>query len=144
MKDMAADPRASFSVSEEMAIIPSYFVESDIACPATSFFKSVVIRGRLQSIEDLDQKVRVFSAFMEKLQPEGGYLPFDLQNREYYKNVKGTSVVQLETVALTAKFKFGQNRTEKEWNATAEGLQKRNATKDGATIEEMKRRCPFH
>ncbi|MMZ62266.1 Pyridoxamine 5'-phosphate oxidase [compost metagenome] len=75
MKHLAHDPRVSFTVAKEYAIIPSYFTDPLLACPASAFFKSVMVRGIVEKVEDLNEKASAFTMFMEKLQPEGGYQP---------------------------------------------------------------------
>jgi len=144
MRDLAADPRVTFAVAREFAIIPSYFSEEGIACPATAFFKSVMIYGRAAEVTDLEEKKIALEAFMEKLQPEGGYRPFDLEDKEYYRNIKGVSVVKIVPEKMTAKFKFGQNQKEAKWNKVAASLEKRGTESDLETLENMKKRCPFH
>lgn len=142
MKDLGADPRASFAVAEETALVPSYFTDPALACPAGAFFKSVVITGVLEEIDDPAGKIPVFEALMKKLQPEGGYAPFDLADPEYLRQIKGTSVVRLRTERVSAKFKFGQNKSEADWKATADGLLGRGKAADLRAVEEMKRLRP--
>ncbi|MBN8217259.1 MAG: pyridoxamine 5'-phosphate oxidase family protein [Spirochaetes bacterium] len=144
MKDLAADPRASFAVAEETTLVPSTLTDPKLACPATAFFKSVIVTGVLEAVVDGPGKVRVLEAFMKKLQPEGGYAPFDLADADYLRNVNGTSVVRLRTETLSAKFKFGQNKNEADWTRTAEGLTQRGRPGDLEAVGEMKRLCPFH
>ncbi|MCB1309041.1 MAG: pyridoxamine 5'-phosphate oxidase family protein [Leptospiraceae bacterium] len=143
MRDLQRNPRASFAVAREFALIPSYFTDPELACPATAFFKSVILRGTLNEVEDLEHKRLVLEEFMRKLQPEGGYLPFDLNHKEYRKNIKGVSLVRLMPTAITAKFKFGQNRGGKERELTIQGLENRNRSGDRETLLEMQR-CPYH
>ena len=78
------------------------------------------------------------------MQPEGGYRPFDLADKEYYRNIKGVSVVKIVPEKMTAKFKFGQNQKEAKWNKVAASLEKRGTESDLETLENMKKRCPFH
>lgn len=135
---------AAFCVAREVSIIPSFFGGAEIACPATAFFKSVVIRGSLEEVTDLQEKCDILTALMEKLQPEGRYAPFDLENPEYLKNVKGVSVVRLKTKERTAKFKFGQNQTRSRWQQILDNLLRRGRPSDLEAASEMKKRCPFH
>ncbi|HMZ64417.1 MAG TPA: pyridoxamine 5'-phosphate oxidase family protein, partial [Leptospiraceae bacterium] len=57
MTEMKANEKVSFAIADEYSIIPSYFTDPKFACPATSFFKSVIAYGVLEIIEDLDEKV---------------------------------------------------------------------------------------
>lgn len=129
----------TFAVANEYAILPSYFTDPNLACPASAFFKSVIIKGNASIIDDLEEKAEVFTAFMEKLQPEGGYQPIDVRNPDYNRNLKGVMLVKISPVDISAKFKFGQNLNETKFNQVIAGLEKRGAEKDQQTIDYMKR-----
>ncbi len=144
MANLRNNANVTFVVAREFALIPSYFTDAEFACPATAFFKSVTIRGKASEVLDLEEKVRALSALMEKLQPEGGYRQFDLEDPEYRKNVKGVSVVRIDPVEMTAKFKFGQNRKGADWEGTRKGLEARSAPTDAQTIAMMEKYCPAH
>ncbi|MBL0387346.1 pyridoxamine 5'-phosphate oxidase family protein [Tumebacillus sp. ITR2] len=139
-----SDPRVTFNVTKEYSIIPSYFSDPTLACPATAFFKSVLARGHAVIVEDLEEKARAFTAFMQKLQPEGGYDPIDPANDEYRKNLNGVALIRLDVEDLTAKFKFGQNLTEPRRESLIDKLNDRNQNLDAQTIELMKKYCPAH
>jgi nitroimidazol reductase NimA-like FMN-containing flavoprotein (pyridoxamine 5'-phosphate oxidase superfamily) len=139
----AAD-KVTFSVAKEYAIIPSYFSDPKLACPATAFFKSVYIKGSASIVVDLAEKAAALTAFMEKLQPEGGYDPISTEDPAYVPQLKGVSVVRIEIQEMTAKFKFGQNWQESRIEQTANLLHERNRTLDEATIALMKQFCPHH
>jgi nitroimidazol reductase NimA-like FMN-containing flavoprotein (pyridoxamine 5'-phosphate oxidase superfamily) len=139
----AAD-KVTFSVAKEYAIIPSYFSDPKMACPATAFFKSVYIKGSASIVVDLAEKAAALTAFMEKLQPEGGYDPISIEDPAYVPQLKGVSVVRIEIQEMTAKFKFGQNWKETRIEQTADLLQERNRELDEATIALMKQFCPHH
>lgn len=144
MKQLAQSPRVTFAVAKEYALIPSYFTDPKFACPATAYFKSVLVKGIASIVEDLQEKAVVFTAFMDKLQPEGGFAPFDVQDPDYAKRIAGVAIVQIEIGSLSAKFKFGQNTNDKQFNQIAAGLSDRQAPLDEETIELMKKYCPHH
>lgn len=143
IKELKRNNRVTFSVADEVALIPSYFTSEKLACPATAFFKSVMIFGKAEFVDDLDEKVSALSAFMAKLQPEGGYQPFDISDDEYRREIKAVLVARIQPDAVTAKFKFGQNRNEEEWTKLRAGLLKRNKPKDSEAVAAMEKRCPF-
>lgn len=107
MKNMKADHRVTFAVAKEYAIVPSSFTNPELACPATAFFKSVLIKGDAEVLTDLTEKAEALSAFMRKLQPEGGYDPIEPENPAYTGQIKSTSVVRITVHELSAKYKFG-------------------------------------
>ncbi|WP_068620069.1 pyridoxamine 5'-phosphate oxidase family protein [Paenibacillus tuaregi] len=144
MKHMKSDNRVSFTVAEEYSLIPSYFFDPDLACPATAFFKSVMVKGRAEKVTDLTEKAAALNLFMQKLQPEGGYLPIDAANPEYTGNLKAVSVVKIIPEQISAKFKFGQNMKGARRAGVISGLEDRNQGKDLETIRLMSQYCPFH
>ncbi|TBL81791.1 pyridoxamine 5'-phosphate oxidase family protein [Paenibacillus thalictri] len=137
-------PKVTFSVAKEYAIIPSYFTDPKLACPATAFFKSVLVRGYAVPLEDPREKADALGAFMRKLQPEGGYEPIDPNDKEYLKNLNGVSVVRIEVAELTAKYKFGQNMAEARREKVIDSLVERNTGLDAETAELMRQYCPHH
>jgi uncharacterized protein len=139
----AAD-KVTFSVAKEYAIIPSYFSDPKLACPATAFFKSVYIKGSASIVIDLAEKAAALTAFMEKLQPEGGYDLISIEDPAYVPQLKGVSVVRIKIQEKTAKFKFGQNWKDTRIEQTADLLHERNRELDEATIALMKQFCPHH
>ena len=144
MASLSADPRVSFSVAKEFAIIPSYFSDPLLACPATAYFKSVLITGRAAIVEDLAEKAQVLQAMMTKLQPEGGHQPIEAEAKEYRGRLKGVAVVRIDSTSITGKFKFGQNLTADKRESVEEGLHKRGLEQDAETVELMRKYCPQH
>ncbi|GGG51533.1 pyridoxamine 5'-phosphate oxidase family protein [Paenibacillus radicis (ex Gao et al. 2016)] len=142
--NLKAQPYVTFCVAKEYAIIPSYFTDPELACPATAFFKSVVIAGRASLVEDITEKAAALQALMVKLQPEGGHKPILADDPAYRGNVKGVAVVRIDVEHLTAKFKFAQNKNEEEKAPIVEGLRERGGELDSETIGLMQKYCPYH
>ena len=134
--------RVSFAVAREYAIIPSYFTDPAMACPASAYFKSVVISGRIEVVEDVKEKAAALGALMRKLQPEGGYDPIDPDDPRYLPRLKGVAVLKLVPEAVTAKFKFGQNLSEEKRAEVAAKLLERGLPLDRETAELMERYRP--
>ncbi len=99
------------SVEETIAVLPSYFMDPERACPATTLYRSAQARGVLQAIDAPARKARVLQRLMEKLQPEGGYVPLDADSPLYRAQVSGLLIAGLPLDVLTTKAKLGQNRT---------------------------------
>jgi nitroimidazol reductase NimA-like FMN-containing flavoprotein (pyridoxamine 5'-phosphate oxidase superfamily) len=144
MTDIGADSSVTFAVAKEYALIPSYWTDPVMACPATAFFKSVVARGEAVIVEDLEEKAEALAAFMEKLQPEGGYDPIRTDNPKYKAALAGVAVIKIVVKEMTAKFKFGQQWPESKAGKVMKGLEERGAELDEETIELMKKHCPRH
>ncbi|WP_199615279.1 pyridoxamine 5'-phosphate oxidase family protein [Paenibacillus alkalitolerans] len=144
MSDVRANPSVTFTVAKEYALIPSYWTDPVMACPATAFFKSVIAYGEAVIVEDLEEKADALTAFMEKLQPEGGYDPIRTDNPKYRSAIAGVAVIKINVKEMTAKFKFGQHMPESRANKVMDGLGERGEGFDEETIELMKRFCPHH
>ncbi|MFD0712423.1 pyridoxamine 5'-phosphate oxidase family protein [Paenibacillus sp. GCM10027626] len=144
MKRLRHNPRVSFSVAKEYAIIPSYFSDPEMACPATSYFKSVRIDGRAVVVDNLEEKAAVLEALMKKLQPEGGYRTIDAKDQAYIPRLKGVAVVRIEAERMSGKFKFGQNLNNARRQAVENGLADRGRPLDLDTMELMRKFCPAH
>lgn len=142
MAAIAANPRVTFTVSQEYAIIPSYATDPVMACPATSYFKSVVMRGYARIVEDLEEKAVALEAFMHKLQPEGGYSPINASVPAYAQRLKGVAVVRIDIEQFTAKFKFGQNLSDEKRMSVLALLADRNRPLDDETAILMRKYCP--
>jgi uncharacterized protein len=144
MRELAAKKQVSFAVAKEYAIIPSYYSDPKLACPATAYFKSVHIRGTAEPIEDLNEKAEALTALMEKLQPEGGYTLISPKDPAYRPELKAVSVVRLTMDEITAKFKFGQNLEETRREEIRGKLTERGGALDAETAELMRKYCPAH
>lgn len=141
MEHLQSQPQVSFTVADEYAIIPSYFSDPAMACPATAFFKSVMARGKAEIVQDLQEKALALSGFMSKLQPEGGHDPIDAGDPRYIPQLKGVSIIKLIPSRMTAKFKFGQNLKKKRLDGVLNGLQNRGNDRDSQTLEHI---CKYH
>lgn len=135
---------ATFSITQDYSIIPSYLDDPYYACPASTLYKSVVVKGSIFEVEDEEEKHEVLNAFMLKLQPEGGYSPIVYEDVNYRKRVKATAVLKFEVEDLSHKFKFGQNWKEEKHDKTSDFLLKRNDHLDHETVALMKKYCPIH
>lgn len=144
MTQIKANPQATFAVAKEYAVIPSYFSDPKLACPATAYFKSVLIKGYCEILTDPAEKAAALSAFMRKLQSEGGYAPIDPDDPDYVPQLRATAVVRLSIHDMSAKYKFGQNLQPAAFDQVTEGLQQRGAELDAETIALMKAYCPHH
>ncbi|MBD7969706.1 pyridoxamine 5'-phosphate oxidase family protein [Paenibacillus gallinarum] len=144
MKHLKAKTRVSFNVAEEYALIPSYFSDPLLACPATAYFKSVTVFGHAEKVSDPSEKAKALSLFMNKLQPEGGYTPIIANDALYKGQLKAVAVIRIVPDRVTAKFKFGQNLEQSKHEKVQALLEERGTNKDVETAELMRKFCPFH
>ena len=136
-----SSPNASFSAVRAYSIIASYMSSKDgLACPATQFFKSVAIDGKIEIVQEEQKKIDALNALTSKLQSEGGYK--DLNYPVYSKTIAGTNVFKLTPTNSKLKLKFGQKLSKERFNMIIEHLEKRGTKEDLETIILMKEyRC---
>ncbi|MEW6281390.1 MAG: GNAT family N-acetyltransferase [Candidatus Eremiobacterota bacterium] len=112
--------RATFAAQDLAVWIPSTWRDAELACPATTFYRSVGVRGALELVEELDRKARVLDAFMRKYQPEGGHQPLD--HERHRKPLQGLAVLALPLDDCVAKVKLGQHMSSSQKRAVYAGL----------------------
>lgn len=141
MDHLRRTPAVCFTIADEYALIPSYFTDPEMACPATAYFKSVTAIGKAVIVDDLEEKALAMEALMQKLQPEGGYRAIDANDRAYISRLKGVAVIRLTPQRMSAKFKFGQNLKPDRLQAVVEGLECRGKNRDEETAGLI---CKYH
>lgn len=103
------DGRASFVAAEPLAWVPSSWRHPQMACPATTYYRSVMARGELCIVTDPAEKAAALQRMMEKYQPEGGYARIDAGDPRYRGPLEALEVTSLELTGATCKVKVGQN-----------------------------------
>lgn len=129
--------RAVVSVEETVASIPSYFLDPERACPATTLYRSVQAHGVIEEVSDPVQKARVIAALLAKYQPEGGHVPIAWDHALYRKPIAGLLVAEVRIERLDGKAKLAQNRTPAERARLCDKLWERGAAGDLAAIEHI-------
>ena len=128
---------ASFLVVKPYSIIPSSFSDTLAACPATQFFASVFIEGKIDFVEDVNKKSDVLNALMEKLQSDGGYKKIAYDEPMYTKMIEKTAILELKPTNVRCKIKVGQNLPQSKKDNIMKKLYERGTTLDNQTIEQM-------
>lgn len=140
---LAALGRPVVAAAEEtIAVIPSYFFDPTLACPATTYYRSVQVHGVLEEVTDRHAKAAVLAALMRKYQPEGGHAPIDADDPRYRKQVEGILIVRVAQATIDGKGKFGQNRKPEELLRVLTQLWQRGQGGDPAAIEMLRRGHP--
>lgn len=137
MRSLAANPQVALMVAGAMSLVPSYFTSSELACPASQFYRAVVVRGSARIVRDLAEKATALQALMEKLQPEGGHAPIRATDSRYRKQLVTTAVVALSMEGVSAKFKLGQNLPRAKRASIARKLAERGRPGDVETATAM-------
>jgi nitroimidazol reductase NimA-like FMN-containing flavoprotein (pyridoxamine 5'-phosphate oxidase superfamily) len=133
-----SNPNAAFLVVKPYSFIPSYFSDTMAACPATQFFASVLIEGKLKFIEDGDKKAEVLNALMKKFQKEDSFEEIAYDKAMYTKMLDKTTIIELKIETQSCKIKVGQNLNEERKDKVMEKLKNRNLQIDEETIKQMK------
>ncbi|MBI3929192.1 MAG: GNAT family N-acetyltransferase [Armatimonadetes bacterium] len=95
------------SAEDTVTWIPSSWRHPHLACPATTFYRSARVQGKLERVEEVAEKARALSAFMERYQPEGDYR--SLEGPEYLGPLKALQVMRLELRDWSCRVKLGQH-----------------------------------
>ncbi len=130
------------SAHDVVALIPSHFVDPEKACPATTYFRSVQVKGRLCDVSDERLKRGMLQGLMEKSQPEGGYVSFFDAGELYKKDLRATRVFGFKIEEVTGKANLGQDRPVERTRGIVEKLFQRGAPGDMEAIEMILRLSP--
>jgi nitroimidazol reductase NimA-like FMN-containing flavoprotein (pyridoxamine 5'-phosphate oxidase superfamily)/ribosomal protein S18 acetylase RimI-like enzyme len=133
---------AVVSAEEIVAAIPSYFLDPERACPATTLYRSVQVHGTIERVDDAGEKARVLAALMTKYQPEGGHVPIDAEHPLYRKAIEGILVLRVPLGDLDGKAKLAQNRTPDDRVRLMEKLWERGLPGDAQAIELLRAHNP--
>jgi len=137
---------AVVSAEELVASIPSYFVDAERACPATTLYRSVQLHGTLEAVDDAAAKARVLAALMHKYQPEAGHAPIDPAHARfselYERQVASILILRVRGGDLDGKAKLLQNRSPEERVRVLDKLWERGADGDARAIELIRAANP--
>ncbi|HEY4000076.1 MAG TPA: GNAT family N-acetyltransferase [Candidatus Xenobia bacterium] len=100
---------ACFAVETAIQWIPSYWRHPEMACPASTWYRSAMVRGRLREVTDLLEKGIALQAFMDRYQPEGGHRPIRGDDDKYRGPLSALRVMALRVESSCCKVKMGQH-----------------------------------
>ncbi len=133
------DPRATFVAVSAQLYLPSHLLSEENATAATAAFKSVLVRGRCQSIEDPEEKCSILNLLMEKYQPEGRFKKVSPEDPMYEKVLRATGVYALTVEEVSGKFKFCQNKSKEDRQKIVGKLKNRGLPVDLMFSEEIRK-----
>lgn len=142
-KNLALGRPAIVSAFESVAQVPSYFVDPEKACPATTYFRSAQAKGRLLEVSDEQTKRRMLQSLMEKYQPEGGYRSFLDNSDVYKKDLRSVRVIGVRVEQICGKRSLGQDRPPAHTQKVVEGLWRRGEPGDCRAIEQVLAESPL-
>jgi len=130
------------SAEEVVAHIPSHFTDPERACPASTFYRSAQVHGRLEELTDPAAKARALQALMARFQPEGGHRPLDADDPLHRGEIDGVLVFRVSLDRVDGKAKLGQNRSPDDLRRILAGLWARGHPTDPAAIEAIRAASP--
>jgi nitroimidazol reductase NimA-like FMN-containing flavoprotein (pyridoxamine 5'-phosphate oxidase superfamily) len=133
------DPRATFVAVSAQLYLPSHLLSEENATAATAAFKSVLVRGRCQPIEDPEEKCSILNRLMEKYQPEGRFKKISPQDPMYEKVLRATGVYALTVADVSGKFKFCQNKSKEDRQKIVAKLKNRGLPVDLMFAEDIRK-----
>jgi nitroimidazol reductase NimA-like FMN-containing flavoprotein (pyridoxamine 5'-phosphate oxidase superfamily)/ribosomal protein S18 acetylase RimI-like enzyme len=125
-----------------VAQIPSYFLDPDRACPATTLYESVQAHGVVVEVTDADRKAAALQGLMQRLQPEGGFVPIEASGKLYEKALRGLFVGALRIESIDGKSKLMQHKRAVDRARVLEQLWRRGDPGDAAAIESIRAANP--
>src|SRR6476469_2999119 len=75
LKNIGRNTKVGFEVDRHICFLPSYYFHPTDASQADTLYISIVIKGNVFIITDLEEKAKALNALMIKYQKEGGYAP---------------------------------------------------------------------
>lgn len=126
---------AKFLAYHEVAWIPSTWRHPHLACPATTYFTSLTLSGRLIAVESLKEKAEALEQFMQKYQPDQAYTP--LSDKRYHGPLSALFVLKLKVESPVLKRKMGQHLTPQQREKVYDGLRTRALLGDRVVAQAM-------
>jgi nitroimidazol reductase NimA-like FMN-containing flavoprotein (pyridoxamine 5'-phosphate oxidase superfamily)/N-acetylglutamate synthase-like GNAT family acetyltransferase len=128
---------AVLSAVDTAVWLPSYWRHPEMACPATTWYRSVQVRGRLRPVVEVEEKAVALAAFLRRYQPEGGHLPLD--EARYVAPLRALCVLALPLEEFVCKVKVGQHLTEAVRAEMKRRLEERGGSDDWKALRLMER-----
>ena len=97
IKDIKRGSPICFEVDEPIA----YVMASQVACKASYYYRSIIVKGKAILVKDLNKKLKVLKKMMEKYQPEGndGGISVEI--------LKKTAIIEILIEEITGKENLG-------------------------------------
>lgn len=97
IEDLKRGSPICFEVDQPIA----YVAANQMACKASFYYRSIIIKGEANLVKGLDQKLGVLEGMMKKYQPEENYgeIPLEI--------LKKTAVIEISIQEITGKENLG-------------------------------------
>ncbi|WP_223839995.1 FMN-binding negative transcriptional regulator [Saccharopolyspora pogona] len=111
----STDPRCVLSIVDDYAYIPGpWRAEGDTPTSSgvpTSHYASVQLSGEAEPVDDPAAKAALLQRQVERFQPAGETAEIAAHDGPFHRMLKGIRGVVLHVESVTAKFKYGDNKS---------------------------------
>jgi nitroimidazol reductase NimA-like FMN-containing flavoprotein (pyridoxamine 5'-phosphate oxidase superfamily) len=97
VEDIKRGSPICFEVDEPFA----YVSASQVACKASYYYRSIVVKGKALLVKDVNKKLKVLKRMMEKYQPEDDF------GKISEEILEKTAVIEIEIKEMTGKENLG-------------------------------------
>lgn len=128
------DPRVSFVVDQPHSYLDTSFDNGAPPCHVTQYYRSVIIKGKAELVEDEQEKLNALNALMASHE---GYPDY----RGIEKAMKGVdlcTVVKITVESISGKFNLAQAKSDAEKSKIVDFLRLRNRPGDLETADLIK------
>jgi len=141
---LEAATEVRLAVIGDYAYIPSYWRAKaggpDEDGVPTSYYSTVQFVCRPAIIDDPDEKVRILTAQLGDLQPEGGHAPVVVDEDPYGRMLPGIRGLRLAILSVEAKFKYDDSNPVEHRQRVVGYLEQRHLGLDTGAAAQQRRR----
>jgi uncharacterized protein len=105
LDNIRRNPNVGFEVDQHVCFLPSYYFHPTDASQADTLYISVVIKGKAEIVNRIEEKAIALNALMEKYQKEGRYEALDANT----PSVHEVAIIRINPKDMRGKYKIGQH-----------------------------------
>src|SRR5918998_6623298 len=105
LENIRRNPNVGFEVDQHICFLPSYYFHPTDASQADTLYISVVIKGKAEIVDRIEEKALALNALMEKYQWEGRYETLDSN----MPSVHEVAIIKVIPKDTHGKYKIGQH-----------------------------------
>jgi uncharacterized protein len=105
LDNIRRNPNVGFEVDQHICFLPSYYFHPTDASQADTLYISVVIKGKAEIVDRIEEKALALNALMEKYQKEGRYEALDANTPSMHE----VAIIKVIPKHMRGKYKIGQH-----------------------------------
>ena len=138
------DPQVVLSVVDDYAYIPTTW-RAAVGVPAadgvpTSYYAAVQFTCSAELVDDPEAKAELLRRQLAHFQPDGDHAAVAVDTPPYGRMLAGIRGLRLHVTAVTAKFKFDDQKPPEHRERVTANLLDRGVGRDGAAADQQRRR----